>query len=111
MDVLFECFIVGLIVGLPVWVLMQYLRPRFRFAGLPAFGSSLQQIHIEPVVLRGRFVASAVHMPNAASAAEEVVVEAAVAVNAVDAVGIVDPVEAVGMPLAAGAAVAMKPAP
>ncbi|MDB5991594.1 MAG: hypothetical protein JWQ10_2997 [Herbaspirillum sp.] len=58
MDVLFNCFVIGLVSGIPVWILMQYLRPRIRFLGLPSFGGGLEAIHIDPVVLDGRFVAS-----------------------------------------------------
>jgi hypothetical protein len=70
MDVLFNCFVIGLISGIPVWILMQYLRPRIRFVGLPAFGGGLEAIRIDPVVLDGRFVASVAYAldvaPNAA---------------------------------------------
>lgn len=74
MDVLFNCFVIGLVIGIPVWILMQYLRPRIRFLGLPSFGGGLKAIHIEPVVLDGRFVASVAYAldvaPTAAPAAE-----------------------------------------
>jgi hypothetical protein len=59
MDVLFKCFVTGLIAGIPVWILMQYARPRVGFAGLPVFGGSGPgAADIQPVVLNGRFVAN-----------------------------------------------------
>ena len=58
MDVLFKCFLAGLIAGIPIWILLQYVRPRVGFIGLPTFGSnSSSTIDIQPVVLHGRFVA------------------------------------------------------
>jgi len=58
MDVLFKCFLVGLIAGIPIWILLQYVRPRVGFIGLPAFGSGgSTAADIQPVVLHGRFVA------------------------------------------------------
>jgi hypothetical protein len=69
MDVLFNCFLIGLIGGVPVWILMQYLRPRIRFLGLPTFGGGLEAIHIQPVVLDGRFVASVAYALDVAPGA------------------------------------------
>ncbi|HWZ48045.1 MAG TPA: hypothetical protein VNX00_07490 [Herbaspirillum sp.] len=79
MDVLFNCFVIGLAIGVPVWILMQYLRPRFRFLGLPAFGGGLQAIHIEPVVLDGRFVASVAYALDVAPTVVSTIAPAAVA--------------------------------
>ena len=69
MDVLFNCFVIGLISGLPVWILMQYLRPRINFRGLSTFGGGLDPIHLDPVVLDGRFVASVAYALDVASTA------------------------------------------
>jgi hypothetical protein len=61
MDVLFKCFVTGLIAGIPIWILMQYFRPRVGFIGLPVFGGPGQvATDIQPVVLNGRFVANIV---------------------------------------------------
>jgi len=58
MDVLFECFVTGLIAGVPIWIVMQYVRPHVAFIGLPIFsGNGPVATNIQPVVLHGRFVA------------------------------------------------------
>lgn len=58
MDVLFKCFVTGLIAGIPIWILMQYVRPRVGFVGLPVFGGSgPSATTMRPVVLNGHFVA------------------------------------------------------
>jgi len=57
MDVLFKCFVAGLIAGIPIWVLIQFVRPRVAFVGLPVFGGTgPSATRIRPVVLNGRFV-------------------------------------------------------
>jgi hypothetical protein len=59
MDVLFKCFVVGLIAGVPIWILIQFLRPRVAFVGLPVFGGTgPTTTQMRPVVLNGRFVTS-----------------------------------------------------
>lgn len=61
MDVLFQCFMTGLIAGIPIWIIMQYARPRMGFIGLPVFsGSGHGTTDIKPVVLNGRFVTNVV---------------------------------------------------
>jgi len=58
MDILFDCFVVGLIAGVPIWILWQFARPRVGFIGLPVFsGNGPTHTKVIPVVLHGRFVA------------------------------------------------------
>ena len=61
MDVLFNCFMTGLIAGIPIWIIMQYARPRVGFIGLQVFsGNGHDTTDIKPVVLNGRFVTNIV---------------------------------------------------
>ncbi len=55
MNVLVYFFVVGLVAGFPVWVLMQYFRPRL--SGLPLLRrKDVVTVELKPVVLNGRYV-------------------------------------------------------
>jgi hypothetical protein len=57
MDVLFKCFVVGLVAGIPIWILIQIIRPRVAISGLPVFsGSGPSTTRLRPIALHGRFV-------------------------------------------------------
>ncbi len=57
MDILFKCFVVGLVAGVPIWILIQFARPHVALVGLPVFGGTgPSATQISPVVLNGRFV-------------------------------------------------------
>ncbi len=55
MNLLLYFFLVGLAAGVPVWILLQYFRPRL--SGLPLLRrKDVIELELSPVVLNGRDV-------------------------------------------------------
>jgi hypothetical protein len=59
MRLLIHFFLIGLIAGIPVWVIWQYFRPRFSSLSLLR-RKDIVALEISPVVLNGRFVADVI---------------------------------------------------
>ncbi len=63
MNLLVYFFLIGLAAGVPVWILLQYFRPRL--SGLPLLRrKDVVAVELNPVVLNGRYVIDVARRPE-----------------------------------------------
>lgn len=63
MSLLLYFFVIGLIAGIPVWVIWQFFRPRFTGLSI-SHRRDIVSMEIRPVVLNGHFVADVIKPPQ-----------------------------------------------